>query len=102
MSFFVPVVLVVLGDGELGVYDLLNSVRLPFIEEVFLWLLAHLLPHIPLDTPPRPIVVHARAEYIERAERFAVEFPPSQQIGYEGCFPAARVCQKKRSHGGTG
>ena len=91
MASFVAVLFVKFRDLELRIHDLLNSVRLPFIEEVFLWLLAHLLPHIPLDTPPRPIVVHARAEYIERAERFAVEFPPCQQIGYEGCLPAARV-----------
>ena len=88
MSFFVPVVLVVLGDGELGVYDLLNSVRLPFIEEVFSGFLSHLFPHVLFDAPPRAVVVHARAEDVEGAERFAVKFFPSQQICHQSAFSA--------------
>ena len=102
MFCFVHVVLVVLGDGKLRVYDLLDLVRLPFIEEVFFRLLPHLLPHVLFDTPPRAIVVHTRAEYEERAERLSIEFVPNQQIRNQSCFPATAVRKKQRSHGQAG
>ena len=102
MASSVPVLFVVLGYRKLRVHDLLYLLRIPFIEEVFFWLLPNLLPHVLFDALPRPVVVHARAEYVECAERFAVEFLPSQQIGNQSGLPAARVGQKQRSHGQAG
>ena len=102
MAAPVPVVFVVLGDRELGFDYLLDLLRIPFIEEVFLGLLSHLLSHVLFDALPRAVVIHTRAEYVERAERFAVEFLPRQQIGYKSGLPASAVREEQRPHGGTG
>ena len=91
MAASVAVLFVVLGDRELRVDYLLDLLRIPFIEEVFFRLLPHLLPRVLHYGLPRPVVVHARTEYVERAERFAVEFLPRQQIGYKGGLPSTRV-----------
>ena len=102
MAAPVAVVFVVFGYRELRVDYLLDLLRIPFIEHVLFRLLPHRLSLVLFDGLPGAVVVHARAEYVECAERFAVEFLPSQQIGYKSSLPAAAVREEQRPHWGAG
>ena len=86
MASSVAVLFVMFRDRKLRVDDLLDLLWIPFIEEVLFGFLAQLLADVAFDAVSCPVVMHARAKYVDGAERFAVEFLPSEQICNKSTF----------------
>ena len=72
MAFLVAVVLVVLGDCEGGVNNLLDLLTVPFVKEMLLLLLVELVAYLFLQGTPCAIVVNRGTEHIYSREYVAV------------------------------
>ncbi|MDA8584133.1 hypothetical protein N9L68_07850 [bacterium] len=64
VALLVGVILVVLGNGEGRVNDLLYLLTAPVVEDVLLFLLVELVAHIFLQGTPGAIVVNRRTEHV--------------------------------------